>query len=89
MSPERPSGSAYRAVGGDVISRFGRPLQGSGIALLAFLSAEATRLAETGDAAAALSCGWMAADLAQALAAADDWRKAANFSRDFSIRGCR
>ena len=89
MSPKRPGAAAFRAVGGEVISRSGRPLQGSGIALLIFLRGEALRLAQAGDAAAALSCAWMAADLARALAAADDWRRAAASSRRPSEQGLR
>ncbi|HUO12670.1 MAG TPA: hypothetical protein VMU37_07935 [Caulobacteraceae bacterium] len=77
MSPKRPDGPSFRAVGGDVVSRAGRVLAGSGLRLLADLGLQAMRWDKAGDAAAARCCALMAADLAAALATADDWRRAA------------
>jgi hypothetical protein len=78
MSPKRPRGPAFRAVGGEVVSRGGRALRHCGLSLFAFLGREAIRCDGAGDRAAARSCALMAADLAVALAAADDWRRAAS-----------
>jgi hypothetical protein len=77
MSPQSPDGLAFRAVGGDVVSRAGRPLAGAGLQLLTHLGREALRSDNAGDLVAARCCARMAADLAAALAEADDWRRAA------------
>jgi hypothetical protein len=77
MSPERLAGPAYRAIGGEVVSRAGRALRSPALALLAFYGREALARRAAKDAAAARHCAWMAVDLARALLAAEDWRRAA------------
>jgi hypothetical protein len=77
MSPQRPGGLAFRAVGGDVVSRAG-PLAGSGLHLPTQLGREAMRCDNAGDVAAARGCAHMAGDLAATPAKADDWRRAAH-----------
>jgi len=77
MSPERVAGPAYRAIGGEVVSRAGRALPWPALALLAFYGREALARHAAKDAAGARHCAWMAVDLARALTAVDDWRRAA------------
>lgn len=77
MSPKRPGGQAFRAVGGDVVSRGGRALPDFGLSLLRYLGREAMRCVDVGDTTAARCCALMAADLAAAIAAAEHSRQAA------------
>jgi hypothetical protein len=77
MSPERLCGPAYRAIGGDVVSRSGRALPSPALALLVFYGREALARQASKDLVAARHCAWMAADLARAMVAVDDWQRAA------------
>lgn len=77
MSPKRPGGQAFRAVGGDIVSRGGTILTDSDFSLLAHLGREAMRCDQAGDRAAARTFALMARDLARALLAVNDWRRAA------------
>ena len=77
MSPDRVEGPAFRAVGGEVVSRAGRGLATAPLDLLRRLGREAMARRAGGDLAAARSCAFMAADLALAITEACDWRRAA------------
>ncbi len=81
MSPKRLAGPAYRAAAGEVIGRTGRPLPASALRLLQFYGREAEARRQAGESAAARHCAEMAAELAGAIVAANDWRRAAG-------RGC-
>ncbi|HEY3797954.1 MAG TPA: hypothetical protein VGL58_06330 [Caulobacteraceae bacterium] len=72
MSPDRPRGPAFRASGGEAISRAGQP---ASEALFGYLIREALRRLDA-DPAAALVCASMALDLAAAQSAAAAWRRA-------------
>jgi len=71
MSPARPKGPAFRACGGEVVSRAGQPVE-VWAPLLRLLDDEAE-----GESAVAICCAGMAHDLRQALLEAYAWRRAA------------
>jgi hypothetical protein len=77
MSPQRSGPLAYHATGGSVLSRSGAEVAGSAATLLAFYRREAIERRQLGDEASATFCDCMALELAQALARADAWRRAA------------
>ena len=77
MSPDRMPGPAYWASGGEVRGRGGPLTRDRAIEIAEFLERQAADGRETGDSGAADVCGRMALDLRRAIAAADDWRRAA------------
>jgi hypothetical protein len=77
MSPDRMPGPAYWASGGEVRSRGGPLTPERAVEIAEFLERQAEGSRETGDSVAAGVCGRMALDLRRAIAAANDWRRAA------------
>jgi hypothetical protein len=77
MSLQLSAPLAYHAAGGSVLSRSGAEVTGSAATLLAFYRREAIERQRLGDEATATFCVRMARELAQAVARADDWRRAA------------
>lgn len=77
MSPLRPTGLAYWSSGGGVIGRCG-PLGGCALELFRFYGREALARHDRGDAAGVRCCLVLALELAAAIVAAADWRRAAS-----------
>jgi hypothetical protein len=77
MSPLRIGGPAYWASGGSVVGRRGPIAFSRAKQLLEFFDAEARERRRAGDSAAALFCLRLAVDLAHAIIAASEWRRAA------------
>jgi hypothetical protein len=88
MSPEPLPGRAFRACGGDVVSRCGQPLASCPIAFFRYLGAQAAARRRS-DPAAARHCARMALELAEAILEAHDWRRASGGApgRDSRLRG--
>src|ERR1700743_3088063 len=74
MSPEPLPGPAFRASGGDIVSRCGGSLAAP-IRFFRYLAIEAQQR-QAGDPAAAQHCARTALELAEAIVAADEWRRA-------------
>jgi len=77
MSPERLPGLAFRAAADAVVGRSGLDVTGRAPALLRFYGRLAIERRRMGDRVGSRYCAQMAADLARAMVAADDWRCAA------------
>jgi hypothetical protein len=77
MSPQRSGKAAYWCSGGTVLRRGGPIAATEADALLSFYIAEALALIVADDLAAARFCAGMALELASAIEAAGDWRRAA------------
>jgi hypothetical protein len=86
MSPQRMGGLAYWACGGEVMGRCGPLARARAAEVAKFLVAQAERGREIGDMAAVYLCCHLALELADAVAAADDWRRAAAGSGARSVR---
>ena len=80
MSPARCAGGAFRSVGGAIVTRAGRPLRSPPLDLFRFYGREMVAQSRAGRTHAARHCAEMALDLACAIAAADDWRRAGDGS---------
>ena len=76
MSPKRSGVAAFRAVGGDVVTRAGRVLAFPPLSLVGLLRETAVQT-ETCDGAAAGWCASMADELEAAITEACAWRRAA------------
>ena len=77
MSPKRTGGQAYRAVAGGIFTRCGRDVSDEASRLLMFYGRLAVERRALGDRAGATHLAQMALELAAAMVATDDWRRAA------------
>jgi hypothetical protein len=86
MSPAPMPGAAYWASGGEVRGRCGPLTRERAVEVAQFLERRAEVSRTAGDLAAASAVGGMARRLRHAIAAADDWRRAADGLRASSLR---
>jgi hypothetical protein len=79
MSPDRLGPPAYRAVGGEVVSLSGRAVSDAeALRLIRRLGRAAMLLEHSSGAASGRCCALIALELASAMTAAHDWRRAAS-----------
>lgn len=77
MNAERAAALTYWPSAGVVMSRQGELGLASAISFVRFLGRQAQQCRMKGDAGGARYCALVALELAQAVVAADDWRRAA------------
>ncbi len=77
MNAERTGALSYWPSAGAVMGRHGELALASAISFVRFLGTQAHQCRRQGDAAGARYCALVALELAQAVVAAADWRRAA------------